>query len=734
MEEKGARDIVGKSVVRRDLLSALKNVFVCSIKALKILFVFSALFALASCSDDPSNAPPEFVDAPIITPSSHPAAQLAALIEFSANKPSRATYDVEVDGESWRYQSADYIYQHKQPLIRFKPNQMHRVTITLQDDKGRESEHSDPIFFTPDVSVTLPLVENIEVRSSVATNGIKLLSLSRQIETTLNNGELFLVPDLNYGLLVALDASNDIVWFYQTDYLIRHVEQDAEDMLTLVGHLGRETVDTLGNRLGLVRGLRQGGGEPENVTVVTTDDLHSKSVRLPSGNRLVLSSEMRILNDYPSAPGNSSEPIVLSQANMANSPVDHHLNESRVVGDIVLEISPEGEVIDRWNLFDLIDYQRATYNSHNPSHQTSYLGAKAWTRANSLAYLPETDTLLVSLQHQDALLGIDKIHHNVKWILGDSEGWGSDVPVLKQQGSGGQIYFPSSLRLEVSGDLWIVDNGGYRAIPPNTPGSLFNSNPRLVKLSINEQDLTYRVVEEFPVKQRTDSESREWRSQQNIAYDFPAGENQIVFARSSSSDLSYLSNQDGQEQRLFTLKTTEHSAPGGNLYQWAIEDVIIPEHFAPPGNYRWLIDSRQPLRVVANNETVLNEAAGAVEQPDLDASNDRWKPNVDARNGSIEGRWQLKTQSENGDISGERTLVLKQDGNLLSGALDDLPIAGWVKGNTFSLTTRQYGSNGQVRFRYRGVIGELDEQIRGTTKIDQQGRALGEFQWFAERS
>ena len=125
----------------------------------------------------------------------------------------------------------------------------------------------------------------------------------------------------------------------------------------------------------------------------------------------------------------------------------------RTVRDIVIEVDGDGNVVDEWRLFDILDPYRsdvikaldqgAVCLNIDPSKAGHTLSAEElaaqeqsgdfgdiagvgpgrnWAHVNSVDYDPTDDSIIVSSRHQSAVIKIGR-DKKVKWILGSHQGW-----------------------------------------------------------------------------------------------------------------------------------------------------------------------------------------------------------------------------------------------------------------------------------------------------------------------
>ena len=125
----------------------------------------------------------------------------------------------------------------------------------------------------------------------------------------------------------------------------------------------------------------------------------------------------------------------------------------RTVRDVIIEVDQNGNVVDEWRLFDILDPYRdnvlkvldqgavclnidasqagKTLSAEQLAEQDKsdkfgdIVGSGAgrnWVHVNSVDYDPTDDSIIISSRHQSALIKIDR-DKKVKWIMGSPEGW-----------------------------------------------------------------------------------------------------------------------------------------------------------------------------------------------------------------------------------------------------------------------------------------------------------------------
>jgi hypothetical protein len=218
---------------------------------------------------------------------------------------------------------------------------------------------------------------------------------------------------------------------------------------------------------------------------VETETFHHEIQQMPSGNLLVLSTEMRRIEDYPADP---SKPA--GGAAPAN-----------VIGDIVVEFARDGSIVQQWKLLDMLDVYRVGYDSHTPiwniwAYTEVKEGTKDWAHGNSLFYDDSDDSIILSFRHLDAVVKFSRKTGELLWILGTHDGWKDRWKpyLLNPQGDLEWQYHEHAARMTPQGTLLLFDNGNYRAWPPGEKQKAKDSYSRVVEYAIDAEAKTVREL------------------------------------------------------------------------------------------------------------------------------------------------------------------------------------------------------------------------------------------------
>jgi arylsulfate sulfotransferase len=271
----------------------------------------------------------------------------------------------------------------------------------------------------PPISVTLP------TPGLKPSPGVELLSLTS-------------TADANSAVqAVATDLQGNVIWYcpgfafpvkpMENGHfvIVRNTSLEEVDLsCSVVRHV---SVDQLNQSL-------QSGGYsfviPPPLGLLGGGQLHHDILVLPNGHWIAMAEIAKMFTDLPGYPGTTN-----------------------VVGDALVDIDLNGNVVWAWSTFDHLDVQRYPY-----------FGLPDWTHANSFVYTADGN-LLLSLRHQSWILKIDYANGggsgDILWRLGQ----GGDF--MLSSGDSSQWFYAQHFPTvsSVNGSkftLAVYDNGDFR--------------------------------------------------------------------------------------------------------------------------------------------------------------------------------------------------------------------------------------------------------------------------------
>ena len=263
------------------------------------------------------------------------------------------------------------------------------------------------------------------------------------------------------GFPLATDRAGNVIWYYpeaaanvgEGVLITRPLNQGT--MLMYLNGVGENPsvtgqqilreIDLAGNTIRETNASRLA----EQTVAMGTDpvtSVHHDAIRLANGNTIILTSAERI---FPA--GTQGSP----------TPVD-------IIGDLILVLDTNFQVIWYWNAFDHLDISRAailgeTCTNGEPGCPPVTLASIAndWLHSNSLYYSTADGNIMMSIRHQDWVIKIDYANGagtgHILWRLGLDGDFtmnsGLSYPWFSHQHDAG---------FESNGLLTLFDNGDTR--------------------------------------------------------------------------------------------------------------------------------------------------------------------------------------------------------------------------------------------------------------------------------
>ena len=450
----------------------------------RVVTVLSVCVVTCCCVGCDTTTTPSFTAAPTITANPNRDVPLAAIVSAVTNEPTVLQIQISDGNRDWKIPTSEELAtSHSLPLLGFKPDRRHVVHVTARNAAGNVSATIPLEFETEPLPDYFPMLEVSVSKPEKMEPGVTLFALMRWPD----GGE----PDEEFGLAIAVDEHGEVVWYRRNDPMFEDPHRMASgNLISLVGYNRAEEVDMLGNTVASWHASKHPNPEadalvPDGSIPVATETFHHDIQEMPSGNLLVLSTEMRRIADYPT---------VVDDDKAAKAPAN-------VIGDVVVEFARDGSIVNEWKLLDLLDAGRLGYESLGPiwgewAYKDVEGGTKDWGHANSVSYEPDTDSILVSLRHQEAVISISRQNGDLNWILGAHEGWGEPwAPyLLKPEGEFEWPYHQHAAETTASGSLILYDNGNFRSLPPKPTSTVEESYSRAVEYAIDTESRTIRQV------------------------------------------------------------------------------------------------------------------------------------------------------------------------------------------------------------------------------------------------
>jgi hypothetical protein len=423
--------------------------------------------------------------APAIAQNPNTAVPLAAIVSAETSEPTRLAISVSDGMHEWPVPvSSTLATHHSVPVLGFRPGRRHVVQVTARNEAGNASAMVPLEFDAAPLPDDFPSIDVTLSEPGRMEPGVTLFALMRWPDGA--------DADEDYGLAIAVDERGEVVWYRRTDYGFEDPHRMASgNLIGLAGNNRAEEVDMLGNVVTSWHASRHPNPEanarvPAGSIAVATETFHHDIQEMPSGNLLVLSTEMRRVEDYPTA---------LDDPEAERAPAN-------VIGDIVVEFSPrDGSIAAEWKLMDMLDVNRLGYESLGQIWDDwAYVdvegGTRDWAHSNSISYQRDTDSILVSVRHQEAVISLSRKTGALNWIFGTHEGWRDrwSPYLLQPQGDFEWPYHQHAAETAANGSLILFDNGNFRALPPAPKTALEQSYSRAVEYAIDPESRTVRQL------------------------------------------------------------------------------------------------------------------------------------------------------------------------------------------------------------------------------------------------
>jgi len=444
---------------------------------MKTIIQLCSLFLMAAGCSQP---PPEISGAAILEMNPSGIAPLAGLLTFTTDQPARATLRIsDTAGNELTVTPFDeFLTDHELMLLGLRPDRSNQIEVFLENPAGGMRSAMTFDARTPPMPSRMPEIQ-------VTVSHPELMEPGITLQPVFSDGS----PE--DGFIVGLDAAGKVVWFLddlfdeprrlQNGNLFGNPDSNERKTLQEIDMLGRVVREWHATGID--------GNTPDGTIPVDTDTFHHDSLEMPSGNFLVLSSEIRHLESFRSSrrDGAVAGPF----------PRD-------IIGDRLIEFSPQdGTIVRDWKITDLIDSSRVARGAMNTNFYESAYDEilddplSDWSHANGIWYDEATDTAIVSIRKQSAIVKIDLAANELLWILGEPTGWAPEFTdlLLEPIGELEWTYGQHAPQITPTGTLLVYDNGsGGRAHPPNQGLPMSETYSRAVEYEIDEANGTVRQI------------------------------------------------------------------------------------------------------------------------------------------------------------------------------------------------------------------------------------------------
>ena len=438
--------------------------------ALVLLFVI--IMGCVNTSAKHTSPYPQFLSAPEFELDPNLSTPLAGQLHLTTNVPTKVRLDVETDTKNWSIEFNNYKTEHTLTVLGFRADKTHKIRIHILDRTRQQTTFNHPLTVTTDpLPEGFPKLTVIKTQTHIMEPGYTLFDIIPEG----GNSEFG-------ALIVIIDEAGEVVW-YQIGTRYTNVRQTSEGNLIFLQGSKYIEMDMLGNTIREWKSMGKSTGTTQEISVATPS-FHHEAFPMDNGNFLVLSIEAKRFDNYPT---NAWKP---------KSPKESIM----VAGDLIIEFAPDGTIVNKWSLLDMLDPYRVGYDSLG-KYWNSFFGTKTrdWSHANSVIHSPKDDSIIVSIRHQDAVVKFSRKTGELIWILGSHDNWNVDKfgkyllkPVNKRK-----FFFPfhqHSPMILPNGNILLYDNGNYRASPFKKIVPVANNFSRAVEYKIDEENMTVELI------------------------------------------------------------------------------------------------------------------------------------------------------------------------------------------------------------------------------------------------
>ena len=425
-----------------------------------------------------------FAEPPTIQPNPNRRAPLAAVVTVRARRDVVATLWISDGEREWTQPTTPTPKpEHRLAAVGLRPDRRHLVRVKIADPATGETQLSEPLeFTTPGLPRNFPPLETRASHPQEMEPGVTIFPVTLWFDDK---------PRMDYGYLVAVDESGEVVWYLDSGHRTTDVRVLSNGHLLYLHANFRHAfeVDVLGNLIRQWHASRTTPSPTRRSIRVYADTMHHELAELPDGNFLTLGTEVRQFDEYPGSTTDQDHPSV----------------PAYVVCDTIYSFRPsDGWIEQSWSLAEMIDRRHFGYSSRSDfwkSHYAHRLSSPPfdWTHANGLTYCGDDDSVIVSLRHLDGLVKIDLKTGQIRWILSDPLCWPESMQRLLLIPTG-NVQWPHhqhAPQLTPRGTILLYDNGSVRARPFEEPTPAASNHSRVVEFAVDEDRRSVRQVWEY---------------------------------------------------------------------------------------------------------------------------------------------------------------------------------------------------------------------------------------------
>lgn len=409
----------------------------------------------------------------------NPAVPQAGVLDLEVDVATELVVAVSGGGEEWSLSRAAAT-KFREPIVGLRPDTKYTVSAQISADGGSYSV--GPFEWT-----TPPLPKDFPPISVPVSAPAKMETGMTEFNPWVNAGQKI--------LLVIVDHEGVVRWYYQGYRVFDdHSRLPNGNFLFTPDECVLMEVDILGNLVRSWYAAKHPVGcenVPAGSIPVDVESIHHEETLLPNGNLLVLSTEGRWIDDFPTSEDDAGAPTARAYS----------------VGCVIVEFAVTGEIVKYIPLMDLLDPTRIGRGTLPAKQDKPPWGVIAnysnraeavndWDHANAVVYQESSDSYYVSLRHQDAVIKVNRSSGLLIWILGTPSNWKSPwkEKLLSPIGALQWPYHQHAVQVSTAG-VGMYDNGNFRAAAFEPPATTEYS--RAVIYSVDEEAKTVQQTWSF---------------------------------------------------------------------------------------------------------------------------------------------------------------------------------------------------------------------------------------------
>jgi hypothetical protein len=564
---------IGQQYCRESFMTMGSCYSIARFRSLSAIFIgFAAVIALITACDE--HDPMLFESEPqlVVNPSGR--VPLAAVIQFKTRLKVDATVTVTDGFNSWSssFNQGGQAGDYSLPVLGMRPSREHQISLLVKTASGASHEQKF-VYSTPKLPVSPLEFPQFTVKTAIPERmepGITFLSVRRRAlgrSHWLTEKQRKFATD--WGLLMAIDARGEVVWYYESDVRTSGIDRlNNGNILMHRADSSTIEIDLLGNEVRQMYAEKRPFPPPNNPNAIAIrglQTLHHQPHQMPNGDFLAFSANAYLVKDFPTSENDPDAPRA----------------DQMIMADTVVQLNPEGEIVWSWNSYDALDPYRIGYDTF-----WSYWWVRGydqhmdWSHGNGLSYDETDDSVLVSLRNQSAILKIDHKSKEIKWILGRHDGWPERLQDKLLEPVGDLMWpgYQHNPRMTYKGTVILFDNrahGGARPFEPRQP--LDKGFSRGVEFAVDEKEMTVRQIWTSGDKQGPDAC---FSNAMSDAWRLPETDNHLIIYAFCLPLLEGVT----QDEMDPTKRSAGDLPYGGRIEEYAGDDIVFRADFADPND------------------------------------------------------------------------------------------------------------------------------------------------------